>query len=160
MHPLTVDHNEQEYDLLGDIFHMRFYFIYLHLYVNCSLQITPVLIDFLHPSPPLTPPVCARLTIICKCGYMLTDVDTFHISLSKVVQDAPECAHLCVHAWPKHPGWLPIPLLFPNVMAKISGTILMFRHRVLLILVDEIANWPPRTLFNTILTHGDMEVID
>lgn len=92
---------------------------------------------------------------------MLTDVDTFKISLSEVVQDAPERARLRVHAWPKHLGWLPIPLLFPNVMATISGTVQAFRHGVLLVHVDEIASWPPRPpVRHTVLAHEDMEAID
>lgn len=112
--------------------------------------------DFLHLSPPLP-----RITITCKLDNVLVDVDAFTVSLPQVVQDAPLCARLHVHAWPKHPAWLPIPLLFPNVTATISGTVLAFDHSVLLVYVDEITSWPRRTpMPHTILTHGDMEAID
>lgn len=104
---------------------------------------------------------CARLTIACKLDDVVPDLDAFTVSLSQVIQDAPAHARLHVRAWPRHSGWLPIPLLFPNMMVTISGTVLAFQHGLLHVDVDGFASWPRRIqVQRTLLTHEDMEALD
>lgn len=59
------------------------------------------------------------------------------------MQDAPSNAHISVCALLLHPAWLPIPLLFPDALATMSGSVLTFQDHVCFVLIDVITRFPP-----------------
>lgn len=81
---------------------------------------------------------------MCTIGYVQIDIDTFAFSVSQVVQDASLRAHINVCARLAHPAWLPLPLLSPNAVVTISGTVLAFQNGWFLVLVRNIDSFPPR----------------
>ena len=80
----------------------------------------------------------ARLSLMCRLGNVLTDIDRFTVSLSQFIREASEHAHVHIYAAISHPAWLLIPLIWPNTVATMSGVILTFHSHFFLILVDDI----------------------